>query len=59
MDTTENIMTENDLKLIEEAENISRWNYYKVAYLIDKADTAEAKRKLSWIMYELKELRDE
>lgn len=52
-------MTENDLRLIEEANNISRWYYRDVEPLIVKADTNEAKERLWWIMWELKDLRDE
>lgn len=52
-------MTENDLRLIEEANKISRWHYRDVRPLIAKADTYEAKERLWWIMCELKDLRDE
>lgn len=52
-------MTENDLRLIEEANGISRWHYHDVEPLIAKADTKEAKERLWWIMWKLKDLRDE
>lgn len=46
-------MTDFDKKLIEKANNISRWNYRYIDVLISIADTAEAKERLTNIRWEL------
>ena len=46
-------MTDFDKKLIEKANNISRWNYRDIDVLISIADTAEAKERLTNIRWEL------
>lgn len=49
-------MTDFDKKLIEKANNISRWKYRDIDVLISIADTAEAKKRLGIIKLELHDL---
>lgn len=46
-------MTDFDKKLIEKAENISRWKYRDIDVLISIADTPEAQERLTNIRWEL------
>lgn len=46
-------MTEFDKKLIEKANNISRWRYRDIDVLISIADTEEARQRLTNIRWDL------
>lgn len=52
-------MTDFDKKLVEKALRINRWYYRNINVLISIADTQEARERLTDIMYELRDLRDE
>lgn len=46
-------MTDYDKKLIELAESLVRWQWYKIDDLIKTADTNEARQRLIDIRFEL------
>lgn len=52
-------MTDFDKKLIEKANQIRRWNYRSIDTLISIADTDEARRRLTDIRQELRDLSEE
>lgn len=52
-------MTDFDKKLIEKAGRISRWDYRKIDVLISIADTAEARKQLEYMRWELYDLVQE
>lgn len=50
-------MTANDLRLIDRANDMRRWNFESIRrYLVPEADTNEAKYRLMCIYYELRDL---